>query len=159
MEIIATKAPKRLRSQDKNTAVDNVKAESVPRATADSVKAEPVAALAVKDFVSTSKDSGKAAKGLKKPEKEIVIPTDVLENTSQVIIDDIISHNKESLVKSFALRCQQLMNLRASVCKLLGVLVPDLSLPEVQDNMLDDDTIDQLLKEVLEANKEEVSKS
>ena len=47
----------------------------------------------------------------------------------------------------------QLRDLRSNVCKLLAVLVPELDLGDTtQKNFLDDCTVDELLKQVLDAN-------
>lgn len=46
---------------------------------------------------------------------------------------------------------QQLRNLRENVCKLLRVLVPEIELGDKAE-ILDDTTVDNLLKQVLEAN-------
>ncbi|KAL9968838.1 hypothetical protein ACROYT_G020977 [Oculina patagonica] len=46
---------------------------------------------------------------------------------------------------------QQLRNLRENVCKLLRVLVPEIELGEKAE-LLDNTTVDNLLKQVLEAN-------
>lgn len=47
----------------------------------------------------------------------------------------------------------KLRDLRSNVCKLLAVLVPELDLGDTeQKNFLDDSTVDELLKQVLDAN-------
>ena len=59
--------------------------------------------------------------------------------------------NKEEQWIKLAQSAQQLRNLRDNVCKLLRVLVPEIELGDKAE-ILDDTTIDNLLKQVLEAN-------
>lgn len=59
--------------------------------------------------------------------------------------------NKEEQWIKLAQSAQQLRNLRDNVCKLLRVLVPEIELGD-KSEILDDTTIDNLLKQVLEAN-------
>ena len=59
--------------------------------------------------------------------------------------------NKEDQWIKLAQSAQQLRNLRDNVCKLLRVLVPEIELGD-KSEILDDTTIDNLLKQVLEAN-------
>ncbi len=85
---------------------------------------------------------------------KLEIPAEILEKTDKDVIDDIKKLPARSVLGLLAQRSQQLRDLRQSVCKLLGVLVPDLDLPDAGQRSLDDNTIDALLKDVLDANTE-----
>eukprot|EP00794_Sanderia_malayensis_P000413 gene413-1048_t len=82
----------------------------------------------------------------------IGIPKDIEKKTDQDVVDDIKKLPANKVLGLLAQRSQQLRDLRQSVCKLLGVLVPDLDLPDAGKRSLDDNTIDVLLKDVLDAN-------
>ena len=75
--------------------------------------------------------------------------------TVEGVDDDLIVKfsklNKEEQWIKLAQSAQQLRNLRDNVCKLLRVLVPEIELGD-KSEILDDTTIDNLLKQVLEAN-------
>ena len=90
------------------------------------------------------------AKNRENPHGEI--SADILKTTDEDVIANIRALSPEKVLGTLAQRSQQLMELRQSVCQLLGVLVPDLNLPDSQRRSLDDNTIDALLKDVLNAN-------
>ncbi|XP_022781765.1 MORC family CW-type zinc finger protein 3-like [Stylophora pistillata] len=74
-----------------------------------------------------------------------------VEGVDNDLIVKLSKLNKEQQWITLAQSAQQLRNLRDNVCKLLRVLVPEIDLGE-KSEILDDTTIDNLLKQVLEAN-------
>ena len=82
------------------------------------------------------------------------ISQDVFKNVDKDLIEDI-KRIPEGKARTFLMqRSQQLRDLRKSICQLLGLLVPDLNLPQPGKMPLDDNTIDVLLRDVLDANKD-----
>ena len=67
----------------------------------------------------------------------------------QDILEEIEKIPKDNMKDSLLQRCQQLRDLRRSICQLLGLLVPEINLPRSETMPLDDNTIDVLLRDVL----------
>lgn len=74
-----------------------------------------------------------------------------LEGVDNDLIIKLGKLSKEEQWIKLAQSAQQLRNLRDNVCKLLRVLVPEIELGDKAE-ILDDTTVDNLLKQVLEAN-------
>ena len=74
-----------------------------------------------------------------------------LEGVDNDLIIKLGKLSKEDQWIKLAQSAQQLRNLRDNVCKLLRVLVPEIELGDKAE-ILDDTTVDNLLKQVLEAN-------
>lgn len=74
-----------------------------------------------------------------------------LEGVDNDLIIKLGKLSREEQWIKLAQSAQQLRNLRENVCKLLRVLVPEIELGEKAD-ILDNTTVDNLLKQVLEAN-------
>lgn len=90
------------------------------------------------------------------PEEKPVeqIPNDkelAIEGVDNDLIIKLGKLSKEEQWIKLAQSAQQLRNLRDNVCKLLRVLVPEIELGEKAE-IMDDTTVDNLLKQVLEAN-------
>ena len=75
----------------------------------------------------------------------------VLNDVDNDIIVKLGKLNRHEQWIKLATSAQQLRNLRGNVCKLLRVLVPEIELGD-KTEILDDTTVDDLLKQVLEAN-------
>lgn len=74
-----------------------------------------------------------------------------LEGVDNDLIIKLGKLSREEQWSRLAHSAQQLRNLRDNVCKLLRVLVPEIELGD-KTEILDDTTVDNLLKQVLEAN-------
>ena len=74
-----------------------------------------------------------------------------LEGVDNDLIIKLGKLSKEEQWIKLAQSAQQLRHLRDNVCKLLRVLVPEIELGD-RSEILDDTTVDNLLKQVLEAN-------
>ena len=73
---------------------------------------------------------------------------------SEVVEEDLQNTSLERTRNMLHQRSQQLRELRISICQLLGLLVPEINLPRPETMPLDDNTIDVLLRDVLDANRE-----
>ena len=85
------------------------------------------------------------------------ILSEILNNADEDVIDDVLKIPAERTRNMLLQRSQQLRDLRKSICQLLGLLVPEINLPRPESMPLDDNTIDVLLRDVLDASRESTS--
>ena len=100
----------------------------------------------------TSTTSNEKATATEKDEKNFSLV--VKNNPADGIVEDIDALPADRMRTMLVQRSQQLRDLRESICKLLGLLVPEINLPRPEAMPLDDNTIDVLLRDVLDANRD-----
>ena len=99
----------------------------------------------------TSNLNGKATT-TEKDEKKFSL--EMANNQADGLVEDIDTLPADRMRTMLVQRSQQLRSLRESICQLLGLLVPEINLPRPEAMPLDDNTIDVLLRDVLDANRE-----
>lgn len=97
------------------------------------------------------------SKPVKTEENDGPLVCELTKEVDKDIREDAQKIPLEKMRETILLRSQQLRDLRKSICQLLGLLVPEINLPRSETMPLDDDTIDVLLRDVLDANKESKS--
>ena len=92
-------------------------------------------------------------KEVKKKDREKIL-SETFNNADEDVIEDVEKIPAEKTRCMLLQRSQQLRDLRKSICQLLGLLVPEINLPQPETMPLDDNTIDVLLRDVLDASRE-----
>jgi hypothetical protein len=83
------------------------------------------------------------------PDMNISISDDNIPNIDTNIVEKVRLMSPQQQFQALLSRTQQLYDLRGNVCKLLRVLVPELEVDDRKENF-EDQTVDELLKQVLE---------
>ena len=147
--IVGASAPKQVKKESMSPPKSVPDPEkSVPNSRSETPKTKP----------NNNENSNQTVKDTT-TEIKLEIPPDILKVTDKEVIAELNKLPHRSVLGILAQRSQQLKDLRQSVCKLLGVLVPDLDLPETGSKSLEDNTIDALLKDVLDANMDSAKSS
>ena len=75
------------------------------------------------------------------------------------IVEDLKSRPQDTLMDVLAHRSQLLRNLRANVCKMLQILIPDQTIPDAKGMSINDNTIDRLIEAVCKENDDSDNES